>query len=65
MKATASTPRSVTFDRVDHRDHGSGGDDGDEELEMKTSADEEVDDDEVGGLSVIVGKSGAPRPVSR
>ncbi|GMF37421.1 unnamed protein product [Phytophthora fragariaefolia] len=62
-KATASTPRSVKFDRVGDQDHGS--DDGSEDgLEMKGPR-PILDDEEVDELTMVVGKAGAPRPIAR
>ncbi|KAJ8531726.1 hypothetical protein ON010_g14236 [Phytophthora cinnamomi] len=65
-RATASTPRSVEFNQVDDRGHGSGIDeDGSEDaVEMKGSV-PMLDDDEVDELTVVVGKSGTPRPIAR
>ncbi|GMF48273.1 unnamed protein product [Phytophthora fragariaefolia] len=58
-KATDSTPPFVKYDRVGDQDHGR--DDG---LEMKVPrpilCDEEVDK-----LTMVVGKSGGPRPIAR
>ncbi|GMF51382.1 unnamed protein product [Phytophthora fragariaefolia] len=62
-KATASTPRSVKFDRVGDQDHRS--DDGSEDgLEMKDPR-SILDDEEVDELTMVVGKSGALRPIPR
>ncbi|GMF59199.1 unnamed protein product [Phytophthora fragariaefolia] len=58
-KATTSTPRSVKFDRVGDQDHGS--EDG---LEMKGPR-PILDDEEIDELTMVVGKSGAPRPIAR
>ncbi|GMF41528.1 unnamed protein product [Phytophthora fragariaefolia] len=63
-KATASTPRSVKFDRVGDQDHGSDDDGSDDGLEMKGPR-SILDDEEVDGLTMVVGKSGAPRPIAR
>ncbi|EGZ12130.1 hypothetical protein PHYSODRAFT_336592 [Phytophthora sojae] len=65
-KATASTPRSVKFDRVGDRDHGSGVDDdgSEKEVEMKGPA-PMLEDEDVDELTVVVEKSGAPRPIAR
>ncbi|EGZ29344.1 hypothetical protein PHYSODRAFT_322876 [Phytophthora sojae] len=65
-KATANTPRSVKFDRVGDRDHGSGVDDdrSADEVEMKGPA-PKLEDEDVDELTVVVGKSGAPRPIAR
>ncbi|GMF24901.1 unnamed protein product [Phytophthora fragariaefolia] len=63
-KATASTPRSVKFDLVGDQDHG-GDDDGSEDgLEMKGPR-PILDDEEVDELTMVVGKSAAPRPIAR
>ncbi|GMF41360.1 unnamed protein product [Phytophthora lilii] len=64
-RATASTPRSVKFEPVDDRGHGSGVDE-DDKVEMKMEpAEEEAEAGEVDELSVVVGKSGTPRPIAR
>ncbi|GMF43502.1 unnamed protein product [Phytophthora fragariaefolia] len=63
-KATASTPRSVKFDRVGDRDHGSDDDGSEDGLEMKGPR-PILDDEEVDELTMVVGKSGAPRPIAR
>ncbi|GMF39935.1 unnamed protein product [Phytophthora fragariaefolia] len=62
-KATARTTRSIKFDRVGDQDDGS--DDGSEDgLEMKDPR-PILDDDVVEELTMVVGKSGAPRPIAR
>ncbi|GMF32175.1 unnamed protein product [Phytophthora lilii] len=62
--AKGSTP-ARPFEPVDDRGHGSGVDE-DDEVEMKMEpAEEEAEDGEVDELSVVVGKSGTPRPVAR
>ncbi|GMF62116.1 unnamed protein product [Phytophthora fragariaefolia] len=63
-KATASTPRSVKFDRVGDQDHGSDDDGSEDGLEMKDPR-PLLDDGEVDELTMVVGKSGAPRPIAR
>ncbi|GMF38677.1 unnamed protein product [Phytophthora fragariaefolia] len=63
-KATASTPRSVKFDRVGDQDHGSDDDGSEDELEMKGPR-PILDDEEVDELTMVVGKSGAPRLIAR
>ncbi|GMF53934.1 unnamed protein product [Phytophthora fragariaefolia] len=63
-KATASTPRSDKFDRVGDEDHGSDDDGSEDGLEMKGSR-PIPDDEEVDDLTMVVGKSGAPRPIAR
>ncbi|GMF42262.1 unnamed protein product [Phytophthora fragariaefolia] len=62
-KATASTPRSVKFDRVGGLDHGR--DDGSEDgLEMKVLR-PLLDGDEVDEQTMVVGKSGTPHLIAR
>ncbi|GMF52886.1 unnamed protein product [Phytophthora fragariaefolia] len=63
-KATASTPRSVKFDRVGDQDHGSDDDGCEGGFEMKGPRSIQ-DDEEVDELIMVVGKSGAPRPIAR
>ncbi|GMF55713.1 unnamed protein product [Phytophthora fragariaefolia] len=65
-KATANMPRSVKFDRVGDRDHGSGGsDDGSEDGVMMMGPRPMLDDEEVDELTVYAGESGAPCPIAR
>ncbi|GMF69217.1 unnamed protein product [Phytophthora fragariaefolia] len=63
-KATAGAPRSVKFDRVGDQDHGSDDDGSEGGLEMKGPR-PILDDEEVDELTMVVGKSGAPRPIAR
>ncbi|GMG17722.1 unnamed protein product [Phytophthora fragariaefolia] len=63
-KVTASTPRSVKFDWVGDQDHGSDDDGSEDGLEMKGPR-PILDDEEVDELTMVVGKSGAPRPIAR
>ncbi|GMF53921.1 unnamed protein product [Phytophthora fragariaefolia] len=63
-KATASKPRSVKFDRVGDQDHGSDDDGSEDGLKMKGPR-PILDDEEVDELTMVVGKSGAPRPIAR
>ncbi|GMF46597.1 unnamed protein product [Phytophthora fragariaefolia] len=63
-KATASTPRSVKFDRVGDQGHGSDDDGSEDGLEMKGPR-PILDDEEVDDLTMVVGKTGAPRPIAR
>ncbi|GMF53863.1 unnamed protein product [Phytophthora fragariaefolia] len=58
--ATASTPRSVKFDRDGDQDHGSDNDGSEDGLEMKGPR-SILDDDEVDELTMVVGKS---RPIA-
>ncbi|GMF69986.1 unnamed protein product [Phytophthora fragariaefolia] len=62
-KATASTPRSVKFDRVGDQDHGS--DDGSEDGLKPKGPRPILDAEEVDELTMVVGKWGAPRPIAR
>ncbi|GMF45650.1 unnamed protein product [Phytophthora fragariaefolia] len=61
---TPLTPRSVKFDRVGDQDHGNDDDGSEDGLEMKGPR-PIPDDDEVDELTMVVRKSGAPRPIDR
>ncbi|EGZ25403.1 hypothetical protein PHYSODRAFT_253536 [Phytophthora sojae] len=56
----------AAFNRVGDRDHGSGADDdgSEDEVGMKGPA-PMLEDEAVDELTVVVGKSGAPRPIDR